>query len=58
MKYHKCTIKKVPTDLGEDNPKLNYTYEVYDENEKYINVALTLSSAKDFIDSGFDTNYL
>lgn len=57
MKYHGHEIKKVPTDLGESDPKLNFTYEIYKDG-KYINVALVLSSAKDFIDSGYDQNYL
>ena len=57
MKYHKCEIKKVYEDLGEENKKLNYVYEIYKDG-KYINVALTLSSAKEFIDNDFDTNYL
>lgn len=57
MKYHKCVIKKVPTDLGEDNPRLNYTYEIY-QNNRYIDTALTLSSAKEFIDTGFNDNVL
>lgn len=57
MKYHKCVIKKVPTDLGEDNPRLNYTYEIY-QNNQYIDTALTLSSAKEFIDTGFNDNVL
>lgn len=57
MKYHKCVIKKVATDLGEDDPKLNYTYEIY-QNNRYIDTALTLSSAKEFIDTGFNDNVL
>ena len=58
MKYHKHEIKKVYTDLGEDNDRLNYTYEIYNEQGEYINVALTLRTAKDYIDSGYDDNYL
>lgn len=57
MKYHKCVIKKVATDLGEDDPRLNYTYEIY-QNNQYIDTALTLSSAKEFIDTGFNDNVL
>lgn len=57
MKYHKHIIKKVYADLGEINDRLNYIYEIYKDG-KYINTALTLSSAKDFIDSGYNTNYL
>lgn len=57
MKYHGYIIKKVPTDLGEDNPKLNFTYEIYKEGE-YKNTALVLNSAKEYIDTGEDDNYL
>ncbi len=57
MKYHKHEIIKVPTDLGEENPKDNYTYEIYKDGE-YINVALTLSTAKDYIDSDYNDTYL
>lgn len=57
MKYHKHEIVKVPTDLGEENPKLNYTYEIYKEGA-YINTALTLSTAKDYIDSDYNDTYL
>lgn len=57
MKYHGYIIKKVPTDLGEENPKLNFTYEIYKDGE-YKNTALVLASAKDYIDSGEDDNYL
>lgn len=57
MKYHKCEIKKVPTDLGENDKNKNYTYEIY-KDSKFINVALTLSSAKDYIDSDFNSLYL
>lgn len=57
MKYHGHEILKVPTDLGEEDPRLNYTYEIY-ENCIYIQTALTLSNAKEFIDSGYDTNVL
>lgn len=57
MKYHKHEIKKVYTDLGEEEAKLNYTYEIYKDGE-YINTALTLSTAKDYIDSGYNETYL
>lgn len=57
MKYHNHEIKKVPTDLGEENPRKNYTYEIYKSGE-YINTALTLSTAKDYIDSGYNETYL
>ena len=58
MKYHNHIIKKVYTDLGEEDNRLNYTYEIYDSIGKYIATALTLSTAKEFINSGYDQNYL
>lgn len=58
MKYHNHIIKKVSTDLGEDNPKLNFTYKIYDSKGKYINTALTLSTAKEYIDSNYNSLYL
>lgn len=57
MKYHKHEIKKVYTDLGEERPKDNYTYEIYKDGE-YINTALTLSTAKTYIDSEYNETYL
>lgn len=57
MKYHGYEIKKVPTDLGEENPRLNFTYEIYKDGE-YKETALVLSSAKDYIDGGEDENVL
>jgi hypothetical protein len=57
MKYHNHEIKKVPTDLGEENPCLNFTYEIYKGGE-YINTALTLSTAKEYIDSEYNDTYL
>jgi len=57
MKYHNCEIKKVYLDLGEEKESLNCGYEIYKDN-KYINIALTLSNAKEFIDSGFNLDYL
>ena len=57
MKYHKHEIKKIPTDLGEDDPRLNYTYGIYKDGV-YINTALTLSTAKTYIDSGYNDTYL
>lgn len=57
MKYHGYEIKKVPTDLGEENPRLNFTYEIYKDGE-YRETALVLSSAKDYIDRGEDENVL
>ena len=57
MKYHGHEIKKVPMDLGEENPKDNKAYEIYKDG-KYIEVAWTLSNAKEFIDTGYDRTYL
>lgn len=57
MKYHNHIIKKVYTDLGEDNPRFNYTYEIYKDN-KYLNTALSLSSAKEYIDTDYNEIYL
>ena len=57
MKYHGHEIKKVSTDLGEDSPRDNYTYEIYKDGE-YINTALTLSTAKTYIDSDYNDTYL
>ena len=56
MKYHGHEIKKVYTDLYDWSGK-NYIYEVYKDG-KYIQVALTLSTAKEYIDSGYNENYL
>lgn len=58
MKYHNHIIKKVNEDLGEENKKLNFIYKIYDKNNKYIDTALTIDSAKDYIDSGYNKNYL
>ena len=57
MKYHGHEIVKVATDLGEDNPKDNFTYEIY-SNGSYIQTALTLSSAKTYIDNDYNETYL
>lgn len=53
MKYHGAIIKKVPTDLGETNQRLNFTYEVYKDGE-WMGVCLILDNAKEFVDSNFD----
>lgn len=58
MKYHKHEIKIVPSDLGELNERDNKLYEIYDQDGQYINTALTLSTAKDYIDSGYDDTFL
>lgn len=53
----KVVKMKVYTDLGEDDDRLNYTYEIYKDG-KYIQTALTLSTAKEYIDSDYNENYL
>lgn len=58
MKYHGHIIKKVPMDLGESDEKLNCAYEIYDKDGNYIEHALTIGMAKDYIDSGYNDNYL
>ena len=58
MKYHGYIIKRTTADLGEDDPNLNWVYEIYDLDGNYIQVCLTKSNAKEFIDSGFDETYL
>ncbi len=58
MKYHKHTIVKVYEDLGEWDDRLNYVYEIYNDKGEHLNTALTLDSAKDYIDSDYDDNYL
>ena len=57
MKYKGHIIKKISADLGEENPRNNCVYEIYKDG-KYINTALTLSTAKDYIYSGYDDTYL
>lgn len=58
MKYHNYIIKKVKEDLGEDDEKLNYIYEIYDKDGNFIQNTLTLSNAKEYIDSGLNSNVL
>lgn len=57
MKYHGYEIKKVATDLGESDPRLNFTYKIFKDG-KYKDTALVLTSAKEYIDSGENDNYL
>lgn len=57
MKYHGCIIRKVSEDLGDFDKSNNHIYEIWKDG-KFINHALTLSSAKEYIDSGFNENYL
>ena len=58
MKYKSYTIKKVAEDLGEDDARKNFVYYIYDQDGEFVNVALELSSAKDYISSGLNPNYL
>lgn len=57
MKYHKHIIKKVYVPLGEENARKNCYFEIYFKGQ-YINSALTLSNAKEFIDTNYDLNVL
>ena len=57
MKYHGHEIKKVKTDLGEEDERKNCIYEIYKDGVK-IQEALTIGTAKEYIDTGYDENYL
>ena len=57
MKYHGHEIVKKQADLGEEKKKKNCIYEIYKDGKR-LNVALTISTAKEYIDSGYDNNYL
>lgn len=57
MKYHGHEIKRVKMDLGEERESLNCIYEIYKDG-KYIQTALTASTAKEYIDSGYNEIYL
>lgn len=57
MKYHGHEIIKDYEDLGEENQKDNHVYLIYKDGE-YIQTALTLSTAKIYIDSGYNETYL
>ena len=57
MKYHGYEIKKTPADLGENDERLNYIYKITKDGEFKAN-ALTLSTAKEYIDSGENESYL
>ena len=58
MKYHKHIIVKVSEDLGEEDSRLNFIYKIYDNKGEYIINALTLQTAKNYIDSGYNQIYL
>jgi hypothetical protein len=57
MKYKGCEIVKVKADLGEEDARKNCIYEIYKDGKKKAN-ALTLGTAKEYIASGFNENYL
>ena len=57
MKYHGHEIKRIKTDLGENDERKNCVFEI-SKNGEYIQTALTISSAKEFIDSDYNENYL
>ena len=57
MKYHKHEIRPEREDLGYDDDRMNKVYRIYKDGE-YVNEAWTLSTAKAFIDSGYDQNLL
>lgn len=57
MKYHGHEIKRVKTDLGEERERDNCIFEIYKDG-KHIQNALTVSTAKEYIDSGYKDIYL
>ena len=52
MKYHQHTLKKIPADLGWDDPKENYLWNIYDENGELIGTEPCLNAAKEVVDYG------
>lgn len=58
MKYHEHYIVKAHEDLGEECERLNRVYHIFNIDKEYIDTALTLSTAKQFIDSGYNSIYL
>ena len=44
-------------DLGEEDKRKNCVYEIYKDG-KYIQTALTVGTAKEYIDTGYNENYL
>ena len=57
MKYHGHEIIKKPADLGEDEQRKNCIYEIRKDG-RWVQNALTLSTAKQYIDSGYNETYL
>ena len=56
-KYMGHIIVKIPEDLGEDEEDMNYLYKIYKDG-KFIQEALTLDTAKEYIERGYDENVL
>lgn len=57
MKYHNHEIRKVLEDLGFPDERDNYLYNIYKDG-RFINVAASVNSAKDYIDNDYNENYL
>ena len=57
MKYHGHILKKV-YDKSIDDGGDQFYYEIYDKDGKYLTNTLTLWSAKAYVDSNYDENYL
>jgi hypothetical protein len=57
MKYHGHEIIKVPEDLGENDARRNAVYKIFKDGV-YKATALTTGTAKDYIDTGYNENYL
>lgn len=57
MKYKDYIIMKVKEDLGEEDDRLNYIYNIY-KNGKFVINALTVCQAIELIDSNFADCYL
>lgn len=58
MKYHKHTIVPKAEDLGYEDKKLNKVYLIFDQDGHFLTTTWTMSNAKEYIDSGYDTTYL
>lgn len=52
MKYHKHNLKKISADLGYDDPKENYLWEIYNEDGELIGTEPCLNAAKEVADYG------
>lgn len=58
MKYHGHIIKKIYADLGEENENKNRVYQIFNKEGKFVNEALILNSAKDYINNKYEKTYL